>query len=192
MGVLYGRYDLLEKLPAYKVRPAPAHAPGKFETGTGNFEHMAGVLGALEYIESLGNTYGAGYLPVLSPAYAGRRLSLKLGMEVIRAHELTLSRALLKSLKAVSACTIYGIQDEKRLTERVPTYSFTLSGLTPNHVATALGKKGIFLWDGNFYALEVTRRLGLEEQGGLIRVGAVHYNTLEEIDRFANALLDLV
>jgi cysteine desulfurase family protein (TIGR01976 family) len=191
LGILYGRYDLLEQLPAYKVRPAPAHAPGKFETGTGNFEHMAGVLGTMEYFENLGKAFGDEYRASLSKKYADRKLSLKLGMQVLHAHELALSQALLTSLKAIPGCAIYGIKDETRLSERVPTYGFTLAHVTPKDASSRLGEKGIFLWDGNFYALEVTRRLGLEEKGGVIRVGAAHYNTLEEIQRFANALVEI-
>ncbi len=191
MGVLYGRHELLEKLPAYKVRPAPMHAPGKFETGTGNFEHMAGVLGALEYFEWLGNTYGEPFKKELSKKYSGRRLTLKLGMEVIRTDEHEISLTLLKGLKNMPGVTLYGLKDEARLNERVPTFSFTLASRSPLAVAEELGKKGIFLWNGNFYALEVTRRLGLEDKGGLIRVGAAHYNTMEEINRFLSTLAGL-
>ncbi|MCE1255329.1 MAG: cysteine desulfurase-like protein [Anaerolineae bacterium] len=191
MGVLYGRQELLEKLEAYKVRPAPVHAPGKFETGTGNFEHMAGVLGALEYFEWLGNTYGDPFKADLSKRYSGRRLTLKLGMEVIRKDEETISLALLKGLKNINRLTLYGLKDESRLGERVPTYSFTLDSMSPASAAEKLGKQGIFLWNGNFYALEISRRLGLEDKGGLIRVGAAHYNSMEEINRFLTAVADL-
>ena len=191
LGILYGRYELLESLPAYKVRPAPAHAPGKFETGTGNFEHMSGVLGTMEYFEHLGSSFGSELSPDLSKIYSGRKLNLKLGLLAPHDHELSLSMALLQALKAVPGCSIYGIAEEKRLSERVPTYGFTLRNISPHKAAVQLGEKGIFLWDGNFYALEVTRRLGLEENGGLIRVGAAHYNTLEEIQRFGDALAGL-
>jgi len=191
LGILYGRYDLLEQLPAYKVRPAPAHAPGKFETGTGNFEHMAGVLGTMEYFESLGKSFGEEYRTKLENKYSDRKLALKLGMAVLHTHELILSQSLMTCLKSTPNCTIYGLTDEDRLSERVPTYSFTLANTTPQKVAARLGEKGIFLWEGNFYALEVTRRLELEDKGGLIRVGAAHYNTLEEIQRFGSALAEI-
>jgi cysteine desulfurase family protein (TIGR01976 family) len=192
LGILYGRYDLLESLPAYKVRPAPVHAPGKFETGTGNFEHISGVLGTMEYFENVGSGYENETSSTLLKTYSGRKLALKKGMHVLHTHELTLSQALLRALKAVPGCVIYGIADENRLSERVPTYSFTLANKSPRDVAAKLGEKGIFLWDGNFYALEVTRRLGLEDKGGLIRVGAAHYNTLDEIQRFSEALTELI
>lgn len=191
MGILYGRYDLLESLPAYKVRPAPAHAPGKFETGTGNFEHMAGMLGALEHFEWLGNTFGEAYQTQFAAKYTGRRLVLKQGMQVVRDEDLKHSAALLKVLKETPHCTIYGLTDEKRLAERVSTFSFTLSHKTPQQAAEKAAQDGIFLWNGNFYALETSKRLDLEDRGGLIRVGAVHYNTLEEIQRFAQSMAEL-
>lgn len=188
MGVLYGKYDLLDKLTAYKVRPAPANAPGKFETGTGNFEGMCGVLGALEYIEWVGETFGEEHAERFTGAYGGRRLKLKQGMSAIRSYELELSRALLDILAETPGVTVYGITDTKRLEERVPTCAFTLKGKTPRQVAEELDEANIYVWDGNYYALAVTERLGLEESGGMVRVGPVHYNTVEEIRRFGEAL----
>ncbi len=188
MGVLYGRYDLLDKLTAYKVRPAPQDPPGKFETGTGNFEGMCGVLGALEYIEWVGETFGAEHAERYAGEYSGRRLNFKLGMSAIRSYEFELSRALLDILAETAGVTVYGIQDTQRLEERVPTCAFTLSGKSSRQVAEKLDEANIFVWDGNYYALEVTRRLGLEDSGGMVRVGPVHYNTLEEIRRFGEEL----
>ena len=196
MGVLYGKYDLLDKLTAYKVRPAPSEPPGKFETGTGNFEGMCGVLGALEYLQWVGETFGAEHAERYAGEYNGRRLSFKLGMSAIRSYEFELSRALLDILAETPGVTVYGITDTRRLEERVPTAAFTLrvgAGLEtrpvpPRQVAEELDEANIFVWDGNYYALEVTERLGLEESGGMVRVGSVHYNTLEEIRRFGEAL----
>ena len=128
MGVLYGKYDLLDKLTAYKVRPAPKDPPGKFETGTGNFEGMCGVLGALEYIEWVGETFGAEHAERYAADYTGRRLSFKQGMAAIRSYEFELSRALLDILAETPGVTVYGITDTKRLEERVPTCAFTLKG----------------------------------------------------------------
>jgi selenocysteine lyase/cysteine desulfurase len=188
MGVLYGRYDLLDQLTAYKVRPAPQDPPGKFETGTGNFEGMCGVLGALEYIEWVGQTYGAEHFEHYAGKYNGRRLSLKLGMSAIGSYEYELSRALLDILEETPGVTVYGIKDTKRLDERVPTCAFTLKGKSPRQVAEELDEANIYVWDGNYYALEVTKRLGLEDYGGMVRVGPVHYNTLEEIRRLGEVL----
>lgn len=134
MGVLYGKYDLLDRLTAYRVRPAPQNPPGKFETGTGNFEGMCGVLGALEYIQWVGETFGAGHTERYSGAYNGRRLSFKLGMSAIRSYEFELSRALLDVLAETPGVTVYGITDTRRLEERVPTCAFTLKGKSPRQV----------------------------------------------------------
>jgi len=188
MGVLYGRYDLLEKLAAYKVRPTPANPPGKFETGTGNFEGICGVLGALEYIEWVGETFGDEHAERYAGEYSGRRLSFKKGMSAIRSYEFELSRALLDILEETPGVTVYGITDRKRLEERVPTCAFTLKGKSPRQVAEELDEQNIYVWDGNYYALEVTSRLGLEDCGGMVRVGPVHYNTLEEINMFGEVL----
>ncbi|NJD61065.1 MAG: cysteine desulfurase-like protein [Anaerolineales bacterium] len=188
MGVLYGKYDLLDRLTAYKVRPAPSDPPGKFETGTGNFEGMCGVLGALEYLQWVGETYGEEHAERYAVGYNGRRLSFKLGMSAIRAYEFELSRALLDILAETPGVTVYGIKDTKRLEERVPTCAFTLQGKSPRQVAEQLDEANIYVWDGNYYALEVTKRLGLEDSGGMVRVGPVHYNTLEEIRRFGEVL----
>jgi selenocysteine lyase/cysteine desulfurase len=98
MGVLYGRYDLLDRLTAYKVRPAPQDSPGKFETGTGNFEGVCGVLGALEYIEWVGETFWEEHKERYAGEYSYRRLSFKLGMSAIRSYEFELSHALLDFL----------------------------------------------------------------------------------------------
>jgi selenocysteine lyase/cysteine desulfurase len=186
--MLYGKYDLLDRLTAYRVRPAPADPPGKFETGTGNFEGICGVLGALEYLEWVGKTYGAEHAERYSSEYSGQRLNLKLGMSAIRSYEFELSRALLDILAETPGVKVYGIKDTQRLEERVPTCAFTLKGKSPRQVAEELDMENIYLWDGNYYALEVTTRLGLEDSGGMVRVGPVHYNTVEEIERFGEEM----
>lgn len=189
VGVLYGRYDLLDELTAYRVRPAPSDPPGKFETGTGNFEGYAGVLGALEYLEWVGETFGGDYKEKFVGKYQGRALKLKQAMTGIRAYEFELSRALLDVLEETPGVTIYGPTDRRRLEERVPTVSFTLKGMHPRRVAEELDGHDIYVWDGNYYALVVTEQLGLEGSGGMVRVGPVHYNTVEEIRKFGEALV---
>jgi len=188
VGVLYGRYELLDNLTAYKVRPAPGDPPGKFETGTQNHEGIAGVLGAIEYLEWVGETFGQVYADKYTWRYQGRRLRLKQAMTAIRAYEFELSRALLDVLEETPGVKVYGLTDRRRLEERVPTVSFTLAGMHPRQVAEALAKENIYVWDGNYYALAVTERLGLEAGGGMVRVGPVHYNIVEEIQRFGQAL----
>jgi selenocysteine lyase/cysteine desulfurase len=192
VGALYGKYELLDELTAYKVRPAPADPPGKFETGTGNFEGYAGVLGALEYIEWVGEKFGETYAEKYAGKFSDRALRLKKGITAIRAYEYELSHALLDVLEETPGVTIYGLTDRRRLEERVPTVSFTLKSLSPRRLAEALDKENIYVWDGNYYALAVTTRLGLEESGGMVRVGPVHYNTVEEIHKFGEALRKIV
>jgi cysteine desulfurase family protein (TIGR01976 family) len=191
-GILYGKYELLDRLFPYKVRPAPSEPPGKFETGTQNHEAIAGVLGALEYLIGLGREFGAEREEDLRDrGYQGRALELKKAMQVIRGYEYELSRALLESLQEIPGLRLYGLTDPLRLEERVPTFAFRLGDLHPRYVAEQLAARGIAVWDGNYYAINVTERLGLEDSGGMVRVGAVHYNTLEEIDRLRDALLEI-
>ncbi len=187
-GILYGRYELLEELFAYKVRPAPNELPGKFETGTQNHEGIAGVLGALEYLEWLGKTFGEDQAELYRDRFQGRKLLLKQATSAIRAYEYEISRALLDVLQETPGVQIYGLADERRLDERVPTFAFTLKGWHPRQVAEALGKQGIYVWDGHYYAISIVERLGLAESGGMVRVGPVHYNTVDEVYRFADGL----
>jgi cysteine desulfurase family protein (TIGR01976 family) len=187
-GMLFGRYEHLEGLMAYKVRPASDDPPGKFETGTQNHEGIAGVLGALEYLEWLGKTFGSDYVEKYGERFEGRRLRLKQAMASIRAFEYEISRLMLDILAETPGVTLYGPSDLRRLEGRVPTFSFRLQGWHPRQVAEKLAQAGVYVWDGNYYALAVTERLGVEESGGMVRVGPVHYNTLAEIERFGDAL----
>ncbi len=188
-GVLYGKSELLEELKAYKVRPAADSLPGKWETGTQNHEGIAGVLGAIEYLEWVGKTFGAEQVEGASEnGYTGRRMELKKAMRAIRAYEFEFSHALLSTFESIPGLRLYGIDGSGRLDERVPTFSFRLKGKSPVAVARALAKENIYVWDGNYYALEVTQRLGVEETGGMVRVGAVHYNTIEEVNRLGEVL----
>ena len=191
-GALYGRRELLEELKAYKVRPASDDLPFKFETGTQNHEGIAGVLGALEYFEWLGKKFGGEQAEGWRDAgFSGRRLLYKQAMTAIRAYEFELSRALIEAVQSVPGTHIYGVTDMKRLDERVPTVSFTLEGQHPRDVAQKLGKEGFYVWDGHYYALAVVERLGLLDSGGMVRVGAAHYNTLEEVQQFREALAEI-
>jgi cysteine desulfurase family protein (TIGR01976 family) len=189
VGILYGKLELLEDLKAYKVRPAPDNSPGKWMTGTQNHEGIAGVLGALEHFEWVAEQFADDQMQsLMEEGLAGRRLNLVAAMTAIRAYEFELSRALIEAIQAVPGTHIHGITDMKRLDERVPTVSFTLEGRHPREIAEALGKDGFYVWDGNYYALAVTERLGVESSGGMVRVGAAHYNTVEEVERFGEAL----
>jgi cysteine desulfurase family protein (TIGR01976 family) len=180
-GMLYGKYHLLEELKAYKVRPAHNEPPHKFETGTQSFESIAGVHGALEYFEELGQQ-------TADNRPQTRRERLVSTMTTMKTYEQALSRALIEGLSAIKGLHIWGITDLDQLDRRVPTVSFTLDGWAPRDVAAELDKHGIYVWDGNYYALAVTERLGLEDKGGMVRVGAAHYNTLEEIAKLVEAV----
>ncbi len=188
-GILYGKYDLLNELNAYKVRPASNELPGRFETGTQNHEGIAGVLGALEYFEWLAAEFGGEYAEGLSEdGYTGRRKALKQALTAIRAYEFELSRALIETLQDIPGLQLFGLADLKRLDQRVPTISFRMRGRHPRQVAEDLGDAGIYVWDGNYYALSVTERLGVEQDGGMVRVGAAHYNTMDEVARLGDVL----
>jgi len=176
LGMVYGRHDLLARLRAYKVPSAPAAPPGKFETGTQPHENILGALGAAEYLASLAGPD------------ADWAVRFDRAFEAIQDYEDNLTRALLAGLQSVRGLRIYGITDASRRSERLPTVSFTLEGRTPRQVAERLAEADINVWDGNFYAQAVTERLGLEDRGGLVRVGAVHYNTEAEVDRLVGSL----
>ena len=190
LGALYGRYELLETLPAYKVRPAEDVPPARFETGTQSFETQAGATAAVDYLASVGRRFGGEFAEEF-PGFEGRRRDLKAGLTAICAYEQELCQQLVAGLQEIPGLRIYGITDQARFDQRVPTVSFTLEGLTPNEVARRLDTANIFVWDGNFYALAVTERLGLEDSGGLVRVGLAHYSTAEEVDRLIGVLADM-
>jgi len=188
-GALYGKYDLLHELKAYKVRPAANDLPYKFETGTQNHEGIAGVLGALEYFEWLGAEFGGEYANTWKAAgFSGRRLLYKQAMSAIREYEFELSRALIGVVESVPRTSIYGVTAIDRVDERVTTVSFRLEGQDPAKVAAAIGNQGVYVWNGHNYALAIVERMGLLDAGGMIRVGPVHYNTLDEIERFGEVL----
>lgn len=192
IAVAWGRYDLLDALPAYKVRPAGDDPPDKFETGTGNFEGMAGTTAAINYLAQLGDQFGAAFEAQWTEAgFTGRRLALKKAMTAIANYERTLLERLVEGLMAVSGVRIYGITDKVQFYQRTPTIAFTKDGVETETIAKVLGENNIFVWDGHYYALEVVKRLGLYDRGGMVRVGIAHYNTAAEVDRLLAVLRDL-
>lgn len=178
VGVLFGRLDQLERLDAYRVRPAGDRPPGKFETGTQNHEGIAGTKAAVEYLAGLSGAAAGGT----------RRERLRSGMAALQEHERRLTARLLAGLARIPGLRVWGIADASRLDERVPTVSFTVDGHAPREIARRLGDAGIFVWNGHFYAVAVTERLGLDAAGGLLRVGLAHYNTFGEVDRLLDEL----
>ena len=171
-GVMYGRAELLAGFDAVKIRPAPSEAPGKWESGTQSFESLAGVTAAVDYLASLGDG-------------DDRRSRIRSAMGLIGAYEAGLSRRFLDGVARQPSVTVHGVPDVEG---RTPTFAVAVNGKHPRRVAEGLGRAGVFVWDGHYYALEVMRRLGVLDTGGLVRIGFVHYNTLEEIDRVVDAL----
>ena len=193
LGVLYGKYELLDQLNAYKVRPAGNQPPDKFETGTQNHEGIAGAGAAINYLASVGEKYGA---PFADQAkwYKGRRAHLKTALAAIKSYENEIFHRLLRGLKELPGIQIYGITEAARMNSRTPTVAFTMEGKTPREIAEYLGRDAsrIYVWDGNYYALALMERLGLEGHGGALRVGLAHYNTAEEVERFLEVMRRMV
>ncbi len=192
LGLLYGRYDLLESLPTYQVRPASQTPPGVFERGTKNHEGIAGLLGAFEYMEWVGKTFGWIHKDKYVQRYDGRALLLKQAITAIRAYEFEISRQMLAVLNETPGIRLYGLNDPLQIENRVPTFAFNVEGVHPHQVAEKMANNGIAVWDGNYYALAVTERLGVEDSGGMVRVGPVHYNTVQEITRFKVVLDEIL
>jgi cysteine desulfurase family protein (TIGR01976 family) len=181
MGTLYGKHEHLMRFTPYKVRPAPDALPDRWETGTQVQELIAGIAAAVEYLAQLGKRHDPG-------AAHDRRSALLAAYRVTHEHEMALLAKLLEGLHRIDGLRIFGITDPARFNQRCSTVSVRLDGHTPTEIANFLGDRGIFTWDGNFYALNLTERLGVQATGGLLRIGLVHYNTAEEVDRLLTAL----
>ncbi len=184
LGVLFGRRELLEAWRPYKVRPASDEVPDRWETGTQNHEGYAGFVAAVDYLADLGRTHG-------SPQGTRRRDALAAGFEAIGAHEADLSRRFLDGAAGIAGVRLYGIDDPSRVDERTPTFAVRVGEQHPFETAKVLGERGIFVWDGHYYALELMERLGLQETGGAVRIGFCHYNTEAEVDRVLAELTSL-
>jgi len=190
IGVLYGKSGVLARLQAYKVRPQDEQPPYKFETGTLNHEGIAGAAAAINYLAEVGRTCGADFADKCKN-FSGRSLHLKMAMAAIQNYERQFSEKLIAGIQALPGAKIFGITESSRLLQRTPTVSFRMQQHPPSAIAERLGRENIYVWDGNFYALEVTKRLGVEEQGGIVRIGLVHYNTEAEIARCLRVLQEL-
>ena len=180
MGTLYGKRQHLEKFKPYKVRPATNTSPECWETGTQVQELIAGIGAAVDYIAGLGRHS--------DPSVKSRREALQAAYRATHQYETGLLTRLISELQSIPGIHIFGITDPARFDERCSTLSFRLGDHNPTEIATFLGKRGIFTWDGNFYALNLSERLGVEQHGGVLRVGLVHYNTAEEVERLVDAL----
>ncbi len=182
LGLLWGRRELLESLEVDKVRPAPDTLPGRMMTGTQSHEAIFATAETVEYLADLGRE--------VSPGCGNRRAALLAAYQAINSYEMSLLRRLLDGLAELPEIRVYGITDPSRFHQRVSTISFTHARRTPGQIARYLGDLGIFVWHGNYYALPLTERLGLEPQG-MVRVGLVHYNTPAEVERLLEALRSL-
>ena len=184
-GLFYGRRALLERLPAYKVRPASDELPWKFVTGTTNREQLAGMHAAMDYIKSVGDRFGNA-----GPDGNGRA-RLAAGLGAMKQHEDALTRQLIEGILSVHGTRILGISDPASLKRRVSTVSFTLDGVASVEIERFMAERGYQVWSGHNYAIELVGRLGLLESGGGVRVGPVHYNTHEEVESFIVSLQQL-
>lgn len=183
LGIAWGRGELLDGLRSDRIHPAPRESPDKFETGTKNHEGLAGLVGAFGYLADLAGVSD------LSGVEA--RPALLRALQLIRAYEVELGAALLEGLRSVPGLRVRGLSQQSDLERRVPTFGFTLDGIQNAEVSRRLGAQGIFTWAGHHYALTLMERLGLAERGGVVRVGAVHYNTPAEVDRLITALREI-
>jgi cysteine desulfurase family protein (TIGR01976 family) len=183
MGVLYGKRDHLKRLEPYKLRANTNAIPQRWEWGTLNHECIAGISACVDYLADLGRR--------ANPAVSTRRAAVLAAYEAIQKHEHGLMESLIRGLLSIPGLKLYGISDPKRFDQRCPTVAVRIKGFTPLELATQLGDRGIFTWDGNYYALNLSERLDVEKDGGFLRIGLAHYNTVEEVERLLVALREI-
>ena len=174
-GILYGKREQLQRLRPYKLRVCSEKLPDRWETGTQNHECMAGVTAAIDYIAEVGRHH--------SSEVHTRREAIVAAYEVFQQHERELTAQLISGLLAIPGLTFYGITDPAKFDRRTPTVAIRMEGYTPRELAERLGDRGIFTWDGNYYAINLAERLGVQQSGGMLRIGLAHYNTAEEVER---------
>lgn len=184
MGVLYGKREHLKRLQPYKVRANTNDIPNCWEWGTLNHECIAGITACVEYIASVGRR--------VRPASTSRREAILSAYGEIVKYERALCERLLQGLASMPTVKVYGITDPARFDHRCPTIALRAVGHTPLELATKLGDRGFFTWDGNYYALNLTEQLDVEKDGGFLRIGLFHYNTVEEVDRLLGALREII
>src|SRR6185312_3449222 len=162
------------------LRACTEELPDRWESGTQNHEGMAGVIAAVEYLADLGRHH--------APEARSRRAALAAAYDTMVQYERELSAKLIGGLLEIPGLTFYGIKDLAKLDQRTPTVAIRMEGYTPRELAEHLGKRGIFTWDGNYYAVDLAERLGVQQSGGMLRIGLAHYNTGEEVDRLLTEL----
>ena len=180
MGFLWGRLETLNALPTFREDFVPDTAPSKLEVGTYVYENVVGMDAAVRYLEDLGRK--------IQPAATSRRAALVACAEATREYEAQLSRAMLDALASLKA-TVYGVTAKDEVSRRTPTLCFNLPGLSPAQVTEKLARQNISVRDGHMYSPRLMKRLGLTKESGAVRASLVHYNTVEEVQRFASSLL---
>ena len=183
MGVLYGKREHLRRLKPYKVAANTNAIPFCWEWGTLNHECIAGITACVDYLADQGRR--------LDPSLSGRRAALLAAWKAIQTHERMLMESLISGLLPIPGLKLYGITDPERFDDRCPTVAVRIGNHTPLQLATELGERGFFTWDGNYYALNLTEHLGVEKDGGFLRIGLAHYNTADEVDRLLAALREI-
>ena len=203
MGVLFGKREHLKRLRPYKVRPNTNAIPNCWEWGTMQHESIAGITACVDYIADLGRhavgndhvgtaALGCPSSAARPVATTERRAAIEAAYAAIHEHERGLLERLMAGLQKIPGLKIYGITDPARFHERCGTLAVRIPNHTPLELATKLGDRGFFTWDGNYYALNLTEHLDVEKSGGFLRIGLVHYNTAEEVDRLLAALREIV
>jgi cysteine desulfurase family protein (TIGR01976 family) len=180
LGVLAARRSLLADWSPYKLIPSSDDVPERWETGTQNHEALAGLSAAVGYLAGLAGG-----------ADTSRRQRLMASYDAVTAHERMLADRFLAGLSALPSVRLWGIADRDRIGERTPTFAIRLGDEHPAETAKALGARGIFVWDGDYYAREIMVRLGLLETGGAVRIGFCHYHSTDEVDRVLEDLAAL-
>ena len=180
LGILYGKREQLLRLRPYKLRACTEQLPDRWETGTQNHECLAGLIAAIDYLAELGRHH--------SPAVGSRREAIVAAYDVIKQHERGLAEQLIGGLLNIPGLTFYGIKDPAQFDRRTPTVAIRMESGSPRELATHLGDRGIFTWDGNYYAVDLAERLGVQPSGGMLRIGLAHYNTADEVERLLTEL----
>jgi cysteine desulfurase family protein (TIGR01976 family) len=190
MGVLYGKRQHLKRLTPYKLRPNTDNIPNCWEWGTLNHECIAGIKACVDYWEELGRRAEEAHAP--SQPQVPRRSAILAAHQAIHLHERKMTETMIAGLLAIPELKLYGITDPRRFDHRCSTFAIRIASHTPLELATKLGDRGFFTWDGNYYALNLTEQLDVERLGGFLRIGLVHYNTIEEVERLLAALREIV
>ena len=186
-GILWGKKEVLQSLKPYKVRPATEELPSCFETGTQSHEGIAGITASVDYFNWIGHEYAKEYIDEKQHKNKKTQV-IHAALNYLFEYESTLTDCLIEGLQTINKLKVQGITKKEALQRRLPTVAFTIEGKKSPDIAAALAGENIFVWSGHNYALEVMKTLNLYDTGGVVRIGPVHYNSVEEIEDFINTL----